>query len=371
LRHVLATFFLSTYENRRMESGADGNEIFSTGQADTDTPTEETSRPGRRSPLHSDFWPAPALTGVFLLLFAATFLIVSSGAEQPTPESRNFVGSVEWLTWRMVAATAVVAFVILLASGGRLLRQRADHGLGVSQTRVILYLLAAAVPAVAGVAVVVASGGRNPALPVEALATRTRFVLFTGLLTAIPWLAIAWLCHDACRHRTDRSKTGSVFSFQELATLWGTLIACIGAFAVGVVTALITSGALRFAFLAAHPVCGNTFVPIRQRTNGTVCGEDFPASNVLLYGAVFAVFLLSLTLPLLAVWRSRALEWVAANCQLPNDGVPDKDWSERQNRLRAELHLNTSLLSNPLTVLSVFTPLITSVLAAFLPQLAT
>ncbi len=43
---------------------------------------------------------------------------------------------------------------------------------------------------------------------------------------------------------------------------------------------------------------------------------------------------------------------------------------EREATLTVRLlHLNTPILRNPLTLLSVFTPLISSTLAAFLPQL--
>jgi len=43
--------------------------------------------------------------------------------------------------------------------------------------------------------------------------------------------------------------------------------------------------------------------------------------------------------------------------------------SSARARLEKLLHLDVPLLRNPLTALSVFTPLVTAALAAFIPQL--
>jgi len=57
-------------------------------------------------------------------------------------------------------------------------------------------------------------------------------------------------------------------------------------------------------------------------------------------------------------------------CPLPPDGKPAEEWENERRRLERLLHLDISILRNPLTVLSVFAPLLISALAAFLPQVA-
>jgi hypothetical protein len=52
------------------------------------------------------------------------------------------------------------------------------------------------------------------------------------------------------------------------------------------------------------------------------------------------------------------------------DGKPAAEWAEERARLEALLHLDLSILRNPLTALSVLAPLLISALAAFLPQIA-
>jgi hypothetical protein len=67
-----------------------------------------------------------------------------------------------------------------------------------------------------------------------------------------------------------------------------------------------------------------------------------------------------ITVPLIASWRSRALRLVETVAPTP---------SPERTSLETQLQLNLPLLKNPLTALNVFAPLVTSVLAAFIPQL--
>jgi hypothetical protein len=124
-------------------------------------------------------------------------------------------------------------------------------------------------------------------------------------------------------------------------------------FYLAVVAAIVNSGALRASFLNAHPARS----------------ADFPPSNVLFYGAFFAVILSVITIPLVAAWRSCATTAVERTCPLPPDGQPTDDWVSARERLEKLLHLDVPLLRNPLTALSIFVSLITAALAAFIPQL--
>jgi hypothetical protein len=203
---------------------------------------------------------------------------------------------------------------------------------------------------------------------------RTRAVLFTGMLTSIPWLALVWLAHAECHDLQDSltgaakqpaariagTPAGQAVKQQSLAVvnarllvLWRLLTACVTAFAVTVVAAIVNSGALRASFLAAHPARGS----------------EFPPANVLFYGAFFAVILSVITIPLVATWRACAFSVVERSCPLPADGQPTEAWFTARTQLERLLHLDVPLLRNPLTALSIFVPLITAALAAFIPQL--
>ncbi len=135
--------------------------------------------------------------------------------------------------------------------------------------------------------------------------------------------------------------------------LWRLLVTCVTAFAIAVVAAIVNSGALRASFLQAHP--GR--------------GAEFPPANVLFYGAFFAIVLSVITIPLVTAWRSCAFAMVDRTHPLPADGQPTEEWMSARTRLEKLLHLDVPLLRNPLTALSIFVPLITATLAAFIPQL--
>ena len=293
-----------------------------------------------------------------------------AGLGQPVGAESAIAFSDAWLTWRAVAAVAIVIFVFGLLSGIVLLRRSVQSRvLPASSLRVGCYLAVPAMLVVTAITMLVAAGGRNPDLPVHLLAWRTRTVLFTGLVSVVPWMALAWLCQDRSRPRDYRPWGASdpELEFDGLSRLWRLITMCIGAFAVGVAAAVLTSGALRFAFLAARPQCGPGYTP-PAGAEPAPCVEGFPAVNVLLYGAAYAVIGLALAVPLIATWRASAFAWVE-RCRPTDSSSAADSWIQERHRLYDLLHLNTPILRNPLTLLSVFTPLISSTLAAFLPQL--
>lgn len=325
--------------------------------------------------------PSPVYSVTVLAVLVAVVALLDVGARPPTGAPPDDLGrpvdagsamafNDAWLTWRAVAAIAIVIFVYGLLAGIVLLRRSVQSRvLPASSWRVGCYLTVPALLVVAAIAMLVTSGGRNPDLPVHLLAWRTRTVLFTGLVSVVPWMALAWLCQDRSRPRDYRpwGATDPELGFEDLSRLWRLVTMCIGAFAVGVAAAVLTSGALRFAFLAGRPQCGPQYTP-PAGAEPAPCVEGFPAVSVLLYGAAYAVIGLSLAVPLIATWRASAFAWVER--RRPPDSSNDADsWIQEKNRLFEVLHLNTPVLRNPLTLLSVFTPLITSTLAAFLPQL--
>ncbi|RZT16832.1 hypothetical protein EV649_4365 [Kribbella sp. VKM Ac-2569] len=86
-------------------------------------------------------------------------------------------------------------------------------------------------------------------------------------------------------------------------------------------------------------------------------------SPVVTIGTVALLFALA------ASWRSCAREIVDHAYPLPPDGQPTEEWVARRARLEVLLHLDVSLLRNPLTALTILSPLLTGALAAFIPEL--
>ena len=302
--------------------------------------------------------------------FSAIYQGIGAGAAEADEASRAFVSSVAWITWKVLASATITLLVLLFVYGIYALSFMREGGIWARKP--VLPLVVAGALAAVVIWQLHVKGGWVPVLPVADLPSRSHAVVYTGLVAAVPWLAVAWLVQDACQRfphpEVTRAAAASEVTFTGLRNIWDHISRVVGVFACGVVAALLTSGALRLAFLSAHEPCGAQ-AHSSSRPGGLVCAEDFPATYVLLYGAAFAVFLLVISIPMVVTWRNRAIAWVLAS-NPPPAGAPDQKWSEDQVRLEKLLHLDIPFLRNPITLLSVLLPLVTSLLAAFLPQLA-
>lgn len=315
-------------------------------------------RPPRFSP--------PTLTIGSLLLLWLAGLIVGYAADDGTAASERFVGSVEWSTWVFLAGASVAVFAVMLVLGLRaIIRPSPDWGLASAPAARRYGYLASAALFMAALIVVTLAGEPWPAaadLPVQHPTWRTRGVLITGYLAAIPWLTLVWLAHAECARLkaaiVDRHPDETTKSIQEtvkhLSQLWRLMTYGVTAAAISIVIAIVTAGALRAAFIAHAP----------DRAG------EFPGSVVLLFGGLFAVLQAAIGLPLVASWRARARDLVEQAHPLPEDGRPTESWVADRARLEALLHLDVPLLRNPLAALSIFVPTITSLLAVFIPDLA-
>ena len=284
-------------------------------------------------------WTPPAVTAAALGLLVVAVLIGRAGASRA--DAPRFVDSTPWLSWLVLSGLALNVFAALVTGRVLVLRNREQWGLGSGRFRPYLACSIALVLVLVGVRL--ATGGANPDLPVTGLPIRTGAILGSGMLACIPWLALAWLGH-ANVLAVDVEHGDAVEVTDQLARLWRLIVTIVSAFTAVVVVAILCSGALRAAFLFAHP---------NQK-------DDFPPQNVLLYGAIFAILLALITVPLVASWRSRALRLVEVVAPAP---------STERAALETRLQLNLPILRNPVTALNVFAPLVTSFLAAYVPQL--
>jgi hypothetical protein len=331
-------------------------------------PVPEAPDPGPVSASPPSEWRSPAvLTIGFLLLAGAVFGLLTMGEG-----SSEVATSLEWDAWKATASLAVaiaaVVFGIGLATLWTAKKQGANQTatprlampLGgepvISAGRLFGYAVLA-VAAIVGVFVFLnaASGRPNVEWPASLdVSLRTTVVATTVGLAAVPWLMVVWLLQ---RHILAQRPRRPI-STEKLRELWDLLNTCILAFAVFVVLALVPTGALRVAYFAGPKDPD----PKKQ-------GGEFPATDVLLYGAFFAILLSAIALPLVVSYRAaaqRRLETVWP--QFPQ-GAPTEEEQGERDRLEALLHLNVSFLRSPITALAVFTPLVTAALAAYLPGL--
>jgi hypothetical protein len=74
--------------------------------------------------------------------------------------------------------------------------------------------------------------------------------------------------------------------------------------------------------------------------------------------------------PLMSSWRRTAAELVAQAFPTPEASGFDTVEEEKRTALEARLGLNTGLLRSPVAAAAVLTPLITTLLAVYIPELA-
>ncbi|GAA1662605.1 hypothetical protein GCM10009745_00170 [Kribbella yunnanensis] len=325
------------------------------------------------------FWeklPPPLLSMIVLgLAFLFTGLLGAAGSDG-TADSKAFVRGVPWNVWLAVTGAAMALFVVLTVQAVRVLQHPYRWGFYPPRRRILGYLVCAIAGCLIACVYRLQLSGALPDLPVRELDFRTLVPFIASLIATAPWLTIVWLAHSECRELPiredrppggqhvndyadaleDRSDNPALFppAIRRLERLWQLLLVCVGAFTIGVVAAVASAGALRGAFVAAHP----------DRA------DEFPPANVLLYGATFAVGLAVIGVPLAVAWRNRAQQLAERICPMPPDARPTAEWLEERKRIEHLLHLDIGVLRNPLTIFSVLAPLAVSAIAAFLPQLA-
>jgi hypothetical protein len=290
------------------------------------------------------------------------------------------VGSVEWHVWiATVSVGLAIAFVLALHGIVRLSRipkQWPDRA-GVGSRVVWLHSVAALVWVIGlGVAVAfLVHESRD--WPLD-MGWRLTFVAAFGLLCATPWVALTWLCHKAVHpywvephllrselQNTDtapRDATATDADIAALQQIWDQIVGIALAFATLVAISLIPTGALRNLWLS-QDVHGKAATKALQ--------DSFTSTDVLLYGAMWALVAALVVIPLVASWRSTAQSVVDAAYPPNATTAADEAAKATRDTLEEMLNLSSGILRNPLTVLTIATPLVTAALAAFVPEIGT
>ena len=285
-------------------------------------------------------------TIVFFTVALVGYLLLSYGdGDSSLSETR------QWFVWRVVAALGIaLAYVMAYRAVWTSLNLPLVMRKALSVPLVIGYF-SAAVALVGGAFAFLLLSISGREWPIPAMNARLVGVALAVGLTAVPWIYITLVAHRSLVRWPPSKPIGEVLE------LWDILMSCVTGFAVLVVVALVPTGALRSVWLAQDPLT-------------EALEAQFPASDVLLYGAFFAVIISALMVPVLASWRHKGREIVSRTHPLRNTGDLTEEWQSARSRLEAVLHLDVGILRNPLTAFALFTPLITSVLAGFIPELA-
>lgn len=329
------------------------------GEEPTHEPDPPPSLPGRPSERpklkkHTPLQGWPQLqTLVFLVIAAGIYFLLNAGTgDAPLADTE------QWVVWRVVAAVGSTLAIGVSVMGAKQFWELTanyppDKHLNAKRFAIVSFALL-----FVGLILLFlnkAASSMQRDWPIPGMSERLNIVILIVGLATVPWVALNWTVHSVA------NTSGTEAGLGELVSLWTRLTNCIFAFASFVVIALLQTGALRSVWQA-------------QPNLDQAEQAKFTTTDVLMYGGFLAVMMAALAIPLLAAWQGKAKAFV--NAQFPFGNFPfEKDanqgWAPGRELLEKTLHLNVSVLANPLTALSIFTPLIASLLAAFLPELGT
>lgn len=305
-------------------------------------------------------WPPALVTAASMvgLVLVLGLLKVATGAGERTDEA--FVEGAEFGIWLLVATASVLVWLAVLVRGRRVLQELVRAMPEGERPRRLRdwarHLVGLAVLAV-GVVTVLWSGD-DPAVPIEHWRAVTGALMLVAGVAVAPWIVAIWMTHE--RLRTSKAHIRALAGpgdpadeeIDRLRKTWEFIERAVISVLSVVLTATLMSGALRIALVPE---------PLEE--------SEFPASHVILYGAFFAFVSAVVVLPLIGSWRSKASSLV--DKVRPVRSTMTEEEATARDRLISALNLDVSMIRSPLTVLSVLTPLVTGVLAVFVPQLGT
>ena len=362
------------------ENGEEGQALPPAAQRGGVTESRDIRGPENSRSFAVAYWPVVS-SFVFLAVAVAFAVLlehdVPTGAVA-TPDCRcpaEHVGTREWQVWVATVSAGLSIATLLLLSGVRRLLLLPSHlpdSAGVARRTVLTHGCLALVWIV-GLGWAVSMLVHEPRAWPNVMDMEWRLVTVSavGLFCATPWVAITWLCHFATDHvPPDRElhrpaaegsavKSDADSQIIDLQRIWSQIVAVALRFATLVAVALIPTGALRNLWLSKD---------VAEEARPSL-EASFSTTDVLLYGAMWALVASLVVIPLVISWRSSAKSVI--DSEFPPNATTAKDPTTiaARDALESMLNLQTGVLRNPLTVLTIATPVLTAALAAFVPQI--
>ena len=97
--------------------------------------------------------------------------------------------------------------------------------------------------------------------------------------------------------------------------------------------------------------------------------SSFPATGVLLYGALFTAALALLFIPAYTDLRHRQRQFRDCLSRIPDTGIPDEHWSATRERLSEMLALTAGLPEAARATTLLLGPFLSALVILFLPDL--
>lgn len=285
-------------------------------------------------------------TATFVAIAAIAYQALSF--DEPAEASVPLVATKEWLIWKATAALGQATAVSLFLVGVAHLWRMPDRGVG-KRVVVVQGLVAGLFVLLVTWFVADLLSASRP-WPIPGMEERLDWVVRIATASAAPWIALVWIGHRLLRKNSQHT-------VKDLMATWDLIVSCALAFGLFVVVALLPTGALRNLWLA-------TATGKKDRAR---LAELFSSADVLLYGALYGGLIVVIVVPLVLSWRTAARELLEAH-HPPETWIDENAWAARE-RLEKLLNLDVAPIRNPLTVFTILTPLVTSALAAFLPDI--
>ncbi len=314
----------------------DGSTTTHTGEGASGRPLTATGHPG-----------AVVQTCVLLTTAALTYVLLSLGSGRT-----SVLATREWFVWRFAASLGVgVAWLMALRAAPELRPAARRAGTRLTGRDQLGYALGTVLLVLGIFLFLYNTGQTERTWQIPHMQGRLAGVVLAVGVTGVPWVYLLLTTSAGLGRWEPRHRLSG------LLETWDVLMGCLTVFAVLVVISLVPTGALRALWLAQH------------EDTDRLAGQ-FPASDVLLYGVFFTVVLAAIALPVVAAWRAEARRLVSDAYPVTTVEDLTDEWEKGRKRLEEVLHLDKGILRNPLTAFTVFTPLLTSVLAGFVPGLA-
>lgn len=334
-----------------------------TRRSGEDTPTSELRRDrrwkralralGRDEPL-----PARSVGRQVAIVALVALVVVGVRAvlgidDHVGAASGRFTAEPAYDIWRTLLGVTVAVWLLMSVALWMSLRVLFRPLLG----RALVVAVAAWLLTVLGMLVFLGSHQGQPQNPLHGADWKMPLAVLVVLVSATPIPVGLWFCHAWLleARRNDVQRAGAPhLSVRMLRDTRAFIDAALRAASLGIVAVVVTTGALRNAMLDAR----------------AVPRSEWPASLLLLYGAFFTVIFALVFVPAHLQWGNAVQALTDRLVAVTDDAASQEDWHERRERLVAAMGADQGLQSKAASAFGITAPLLTSAVAAFVPQLA-